>query len=100
MARLAVLVPPGTYSVSLTVGDAKLTQKLTVLKDPHTAGSENDVQAQSRVQTALYEEMNALSATVNQIESLRVQLAALGKELGTDDAAKPMRKPPTTSASN
>src|SRR5205823_34295 len=43
-------------------------------------------------QTALYEEMNSLSATVNQIESLRVQLAALGKELGTDDAAKPLRK--------
>jgi hypothetical protein len=29
---------------------------------------------------------------VNQVESLRVQLAALGKELGTDDASKPLRK--------
>ena len=92
MSRLAVLVPPGTYSVTLTVGDAKLTQKLNVLKDPHSAGSETDIQAQTRVQAALYDEMNAMSATVNQIESLRVQLAALSKELGTDDAAKPLRK--------
>jgi photosystem II stability/assembly factor-like uncharacterized protein len=92
MARLAVLALPGTYAVTLTVGEAKSTQKLTVLKDPHTAGSESDVQAQTRVQTALYDEMNAMSATVNQIESLRAQLVALGKELGTDDASKPLHK--------
>jgi hypothetical protein len=63
-----------------------------VLKDPHTAGTDTDIQAQTRVQTALYDELNAMSATVNQIESLRAQLVALGKELGTDDASKPLRK--------
>jgi hypothetical protein len=41
---------------------------------------------------ALYDEMNATAATVNQIESLRAQLVAFGKELGTDDASKPVRK--------
>src|SRR5258708_4868677 len=92
MARQAVLALPGTYTVTLTVGEEKFTQKLTVLKDPHTASSESDIQAQTRVQTALYDEMNAMSATVNQIESLRAQLVGLGKELGTDDTAKPVRK--------
>jgi len=33
-----------------------------------------------------------MAATVNQIESLRAQLVALGKELGTDEASKPVRK--------
>ena len=92
MARLAVLAPPGTYSVTLTVGDAEFKQQLTVLKDPHTAGSESDVLAQTRVQTALYEEMNVMSAMVNQIESLRAQLVALGIELGTQDTSKALRK--------
>jgi len=92
MARLAVLAVPGAYTVTLTLGEAKFTQKLAVLKDPHTAGSESDIQAQTLVQTALYDEMNAMSATVNQIESLRAQLVALAKELGTDDASKPLRK--------
>jgi hypothetical protein len=92
MGRLAVLALPGTYTVTLNVGEEKFTQKLTVLKDPHTAGSESDIQAQTRVQTTLYDEMNAMAATVNQIESLRAQLVALGKELGTDDASKPIRK--------
>jgi len=69
VGRMAVLALPGTYTVTLNVGEEKFTQKLTVLKDPHTAGSGIDIQAQTREQTALYDEMNALAATVNQIES-------------------------------
>jgi hypothetical protein len=92
VARVAVLALPGTYTVTLNVGEEKFTQKLTVLKDPHSTGSESDIQAQNRVQAALYDEMNAVAVTVNQIESLRAQLVALGKELGTDDPSKPVRK--------
>jgi hypothetical protein len=36
--------------------------------------------------------MNTLAVSVNQIESLRVQLASLEKELGSDDTAKAIRK--------
>ncbi|MBI3405297.1 MAG: hypothetical protein HY046_07535 [Acidobacteria bacterium] len=92
IGRLAVLALPGTYAVTLSVGDERLTQKLTVLKDPNTAGSESDIQAQTRIQTALYNQMNSTAATVNQIESLRAQLSALGKELGTGDTSKPVQK--------
>jgi len=92
VVRMAGLALPGTYTVTLNVGEEKFTQKLTVLKDPHTAGSESDIEAQTRVQTALYDEMNAMAATVNQIESLRAQLVALGKELGAGDTSKSVRK--------
>jgi hypothetical protein len=92
LGRLSELVQPGTYSVTLTIGDQKFEQKLNVLKDPHTAGSESDLQVQNRVQTALYDEMNATSAVINQIESVRAQLDSLGKELGDDEASKPIRK--------
>jgi hypothetical protein len=92
VGRLSVLAVPGTYTVTLTVGEEKFTQKLAVLKDPHTVGSESDIQAQTRVQTALYNELNAMASIVNQIESLRSQLVALGKGLGTDDVSKPLRK--------
>jgi len=92
LPRLAVLVAPGTYTVTLNVAGKNFTQKLNVLKDPHTAGSESDLEAQRRLQLALYDEMNAMAATVNQIESLRAQLLALSKELGADDASEPVRK--------
>jgi len=90
--RISVLVPPGTYSVTLTAAGQTETQKLNVIKDPHTTGTEADIRAQLKVQTALWEESNTLGATVNQIESLRAQLAAFGKEMGTDDASKAARK--------
>src|SRR5207247_4640135 len=88
LGRLAVLALPGTYTVTLTLGEEKFTQKLTVLKDPHTAGSESDIEAQTRVETALCDEMDAVAARVNEIESLPAQLVVLAKELGPEELAK------------
>jgi len=90
--RLDLLVPPGTYTVTLTVGEQKLTQKLNVLKDPHSGGTENDIQTQTQFVSGLRDEMNALAASVNQIESIRAQLEALEKQLGTDDIGTAIRK--------
>jgi len=90
--RIALLAPPGTYTVTLTLGEEKFTQKLRVLKDPHSTGTESDIQAQTQFLAGLRDEMSAIAASVNQIESIRAQLAALEKELGTDDAGKAIRK--------
>ena len=90
--RVSLLEPPGTYTVTLELGDEKSTQKLTVLKDPHSTGSESDIQAQTQLVAMLRDEMNTLAESVNQVESVRAQLAALEKQLGTDDASKAIRK--------
>ena len=42
--------------------------------------------------SGLHDEMNVIGASVNQIESMRAQLAALEKELGNDDRGKAIRK--------
>src|SRR3989475_207124 len=90
--RISLLAPPGTYTVTLTVGDEKFSQKLNVLKDPHSSGSESDIQTQTQLLAALREEMNTIAESVNQIESVRVQISGLERELGTDDTAKAIRK--------
>jgi len=90
--RIALLVPPGQYTVTLTVGNEKSSEKLNVLKDPHSAGTEDDIRAQLQLVTALRDEMNNLAESVNQIESIRAQLTALEKQLGTDDESKAIRK--------
>jgi hypothetical protein len=90
--RISLLAPSGTYTVKLAVGGREFTQKLNVLKDPHSTGTESDIEAQTKFLSSLCDEMNTLATSVNQIESLRVQLAGLEKELGTDDTAKAIRK--------
>jgi len=90
--RISLLAPPGTYTVTLAWGEEKFSQKLSVLKDPHSSGSEGDIQTQTQLLTALREEMNTIADSVNQIESVRAQIGALEKELGTDDNAKAIRK--------
>jgi len=79
---VSLLVLPGTYTVTLTVADEKFTQKLNVLKDPHSAGSENDIQAQTRVQTALFDEMNATAATVKPDRVAARAARCLGERAG------------------
>ena len=90
--RISVLEPPGTYTVTLALGDGNFSQKLTVLKDPHSTGTESDIQAQVQLISMLRDEMNTLADSVNQVESVRAQIASLEKELGTDDASKTIRK--------
>ncbi len=90
--RISVLEPPGTYTVTLTVGGEKSSQKLTVLKDPHSTGNDSDIQAQNQLISALREEMNSLAEGVNQIESIRAQLADLEKHLGNDETSQTTRK--------
>ncbi len=92
VGRISVLAPPGTYTVKLTAGGQELSQKLNVLKDPHSTGTASDIQTQIALVSALRDEMNTLADSVNQIESLRAQLADLEKQLGTDDTAKAIRK--------
>lgn len=92
IGRLSLLAPPGIYTVALTLGDEKFSQKLNVLKDPHSGGTESDIQTQTKLVAALQEEMNGIAESVNQTESMRAQIASLEKELGTDDASKTIRK--------
>ena len=90
--RIALLEPPGVYTVTLTLGEEKSTQKLTVLKDPHSTGTESDIQSQLQLVSKLRDEMNTLADSVNQIESIRAQIGALEKQLGNDDESKSIRK--------
>jgi hypothetical protein len=91
VSRLSLLAPPGTYTLKLMAGGQESTQKLAVLKDPHSGGTEADIEEQNKLFLEIQDEANALSESVNQLESIRAQLAGLVKELGTGDSSKPVR---------
>jgi hypothetical protein len=89
--RISLLSPPGTYTVKLTVNDHEFTEKLKVLKDPHSTGSESDIGEQIKLLTALRDDVEGISETVNQIELLRSQLVSLDRGLGNAEPARAVR---------
>ncbi len=89
--RVSVLAPPGAYTVKLTVDGKDYTQKLNVLKDPHSNGTENDIQVQTKLVTSLSGQINDLVDAVNQIELIRAQIAVLDAEMGHDANAEAIR---------
>jgi photosystem II stability/assembly factor-like uncharacterized protein len=88
---IALLAPPGTYTVKLMVNGQEYAQKLNVLKDPHSSGTEADIQAQDRLMMEIRDEMDTMADAVNQIESVRAQLADFENQLGNDQNSKSLR---------
>lgn len=75
--RMSILMPPGRYTVKLTVGGVERTRPLVVLKDPHSAGSEADIAEQVTMLRGLKADLERGVTAVRRIEEVRVQLAKL-----------------------
>ena len=86
------LVPPGEYTVKLTVGKLELSRKLTVLKDPNTAGTEADIAEQTRLLVGIHDMQNASAEAINQAERVRKQLRDLAALLEGSPEAEPVVK--------
>jgi len=72
--QIALLVPPGVYTVKLTLGEKELSQKLVVKKDPHSTGSEMDILAQTELLIEIRNSINAVVDMINQLEWIRKQI--------------------------
>jgi hypothetical protein len=86
-ARISILMPPGSYTVRLTVDGRTQQQPLNVLKDPHSAGREADIAAQVAFVRAVRDDVVAAGEAVKRVETMRVQLAAIERFL-EDDSLK------------
>jgi hypothetical protein len=85
--RMTMLAPPGVYTIKLTVGGKDFKQNLTVLKDPHSAGTDADLRAQFTFLAALRGNLNAAADMVNQVEILRKQVEDLKPRLNEEAVA-------------
>lgn len=75
---IAVLMPPGRYTVTLAASGKTFTQPLDVLRDPNQRKSVADIRASSATLLELQRQLNATGEMINQIESVRSQLQSLG----------------------
>jgi len=70
-------VVPGEYEIRITADEKIISQMSTVLKDPNTAGTLEDIQKQVDFSLNLNEAMNEVVIAINQIEIIRDELAEL-----------------------
>src|ERR1043166_2795553 len=76
--RMSILMPPGTYTVKLTVdGQDAGSQPLKVLIDPNSGGNDADVQKQTAMLLELRRSLESAADMTNQIEIIRGQLDSL-----------------------
>ena len=75
--RLAVVAPPGNYTVKLNAGGQEFTQPLKVIKDPHSGGTEAGIRAQFTLMQSIRDNLNAVGEMINQLEPVRKQLQDL-----------------------
>ena len=78
------LAMPGTYTVKLKANGREPSQKLTVWKDPHSAGSDADVRAKVTMSLEIRDNLSAVVDMINQVEWIRKQLIDL-RELLKDE---------------
>jgi hypothetical protein len=80
-----ILSPPGNYTVKLSIGGRDYSQPLTVRKDPHSGGTETDIQAQTQLSSDLGKAINSAVDAVNQLEYVRAQVQATMRNLPAGD---------------
>ncbi len=83
-------VPPGTYSVRLTVGEESQTTTAQLKQDPRTSASQQDLQAQFDFLLAANRKLTEIHEQIERIREVRTQLAGIRKRAGKDEAAKPL----------
>ncbi len=78
-AQISILMPPGEYTARLNVDGETHEQPLTVIKDPHSAGSEADIAQQIAFLRDVREDVVAAGEAVERVEALRVQLETMAR---------------------
>ena len=83
--QISILLPPGRYTVRLNAAGETHEQPLTVIKDPHSAGSEADIAAQVAFIREVRDDVVAAGEAVHRVEAIRVQLATMSRFADDDE---------------
>jgi len=81
-------VLPGSYTLKLTVGGQTYTQPLTVLNDPRSKLSADDLAARQALLMQIYAKLDQTDKAINGLRSLRIQINDLTRRYAKSPQAK------------
>ena len=73
-ALVGPLAPPGTYQVTLQVGDDSQTQSFRIVKDPRVSATQEDLDAQFRFLVEIRDKVSETHDGINQLRRVRQQV--------------------------
>ncbi|SNZ00432.1 WD40/YVTN/BNR-like repeat-containing protein [Flagellimonas pacifica] len=85
-------VVPGNYRVKLIVGEQEFVRDLTILKDPKSEGSVEDIKEQVALSLELRDAMNIAVNMINTVEMIRSELNILIPKLTNDKDVEDARR--------
>jgi photosystem II stability/assembly factor-like uncharacterized protein len=80
-AQTGPIVAPGKYTVRLTADGQSFTQPLTILMDPHSPGTEADIDKSVSTLLRIRDDITNTSEMANRIEWMRKQLSVMEEML-------------------
>ena len=72
----APMVPHGTYTVILKIGQKEFQQSLEVMKDPNSKGTDESIAAQYQFGMKIFQSVNSTLKMIDEMEQLRASLLA------------------------
>ncbi len=91
IGRFSLLAPPGTFAVTVHAPGGDVTDRLTVLKDPASGGSEADIHMQMALATDIESDVNSAVEMINNLETVRAQVATIRASLPDDSSRADVR---------
>ncbi len=82
---------PGTYQVSLTVGDDEMTQSFEVVKEAGVTTSDEDLQKQFDLLWEIRNKVTETHQAINQMRDVRAQLKGWQGRVGNGDGAQSIK---------
>jgi len=82
------LAVPGTYTVTVTLGDWEFSRPLEVLRDPYSTGSLANIREQVAFSLQMRDQISDIASVIERMEYTRVQLGAAAGALGSDADAQ------------
>lgn len=89
------MVAPGTYQITLDVGEQSRAQSFEVVKEPRIATSQEDLQAQFDLLMRIHEKIDATIKVINRMRDLRLQLDGWSKRVEGLSNGKPIAEAAT-----
>ena len=98
-AEVGPFAIPGKYTIKLTVDGQSYTQPVTVVKDPHTPGTQADLELTLKTQMRIRADLTETSNMINRIEWTRKQLDDVSEMLKSEQAKNKAEGKPENAAS-